>query len=105
MDKEKAITILRKHQAWRRYNGPIGDGPKMQEPKEIGEAIDVAIESLQDKQDIAEIVQQYIDKGDRCMDQSATDDDQGGYTFWDGFHNCAVNIMQELKKHRNDTNP
>ena len=47
--------------------------------------------------DLATIVQQFADKGDRCMDQSATDDDQGGYTFWDGFHDCAINILRELK--------
>ena len=48
---------------------------------------------------IAKVVEQYVEKGDRCMDES--ENDQGAYTFWDGFHNCAENIQRELK----DFNP
>lgn len=51
----------------------------------------------QAEKDMLEIVKEYVKKGVRCMDQSADADDQGGYTFWDGFHNCAENILRELK--------
>ena len=47
---------------------------------------------------IKEIVQQYIDKGNRCKDQSADANEQGSFTFWDGFTNCAENIMRELEE-------
>jgi hypothetical protein len=47
MDKHKALDILRRYQEWRRYNGFIGEGPEMPNPKEIGEAIDYAIYALE----------------------------------------------------------
>ena len=46
MDRKTALEVLKKHQAWRRYNGPIEDSPDMQDPAIIGKAIDVAIEAL-----------------------------------------------------------
>ena len=45
---------------------------------------------------IKEAVQESIDKGERCMDQS--EGDQGSYSWWDGFHNCAQGIMRELEE-------
>lgn len=47
--------------------------------------------------DIKEIVKQYIEKGIRCREQSAENDEQGEYTFWDGFTNCAESILRELE--------
>lgn len=49
MTQEQALKILEEYQAWRRYDGPIQDSPTMQEPKLIGEAIDVAIDKLKCK--------------------------------------------------------
>ena len=40
MELSKAIQILRDHNVWRRYDGPIGEGPKMVDPVELGQAID-----------------------------------------------------------------
>ena len=47
MDRKTALGILKKHQAWRRYNGPIESSPEMQNPAIIGQAIDVAIHELE----------------------------------------------------------
>lgn len=47
--------------------------------------------------DIETVVRQYEKKGSRMMDESGEAGEQGGYTFWDGFHNCASNILRELK--------
>lgn len=46
---------------------------------------------------IINIIQEYIDKGERCMEQSGEQKDDKTYTFWDGFHNCAENILEEIK--------
>ena len=46
-------------------------------------------------EELIKIVEQYVEKGQRCMDMSKNE--QGAYTFWDGFHNCAENILRELK--------
>ena len=46
---------------------------------------------------IINIIQEYIDKGERCMEQSNDNNEQDLYTFWDGFHNCAENILKEIK--------
>ena len=50
MTRVQALDILCAFQAWRRYDGPIGEGPIMPAPREIGEAIDIAIEVLQAKE-------------------------------------------------------
>lgn len=47
MDRKTALEVLKDFQSWRRYNGPITDSPQMQDPKIIGEAIDVAIHELE----------------------------------------------------------
>jgi len=43
MTTQQAISILRQHNAWRRGDDTI----EMQEPKEIGEAIDVAVRFIE----------------------------------------------------------
>ena len=53
--------------------------------------------ALVDKGIIINIIQEYIDKGERCMEQSDEQKDDKTYTFWDGFHNCAENILEEIK--------
>lgn len=50
MTREQTIEILSAFNAWRRYDGPIGEGPVMPGPKEIGMAIDSAIAILQSKE-------------------------------------------------------
>ena len=50
MTREQALDSLCAFQAWRRYDGPLGEGPIMPAPREIGEAIDIAIEVLQAKE-------------------------------------------------------
>ena len=50
MTRQETIETLRKYNVWRRYDGPIGEGPTMPDPTVIGEAIDTAIELLSDKQ-------------------------------------------------------
>jgi len=47
MDRKTALEVLKDYQYWRRYDGPITDSPQMQDPKIIGEAIDVAIHELE----------------------------------------------------------
>lgn len=46
MEIEKAVEILKRHNEWRRYDGEIENSPKMQDPKEIGEAIDEVLEFI-----------------------------------------------------------
>jgi hypothetical protein len=52
----------------------------------------------QAERDILAIVNEYMEKGERCMQQAGENGEQGVYTFWDGFHNCAENILRELEK-------
>ena len=47
MDRKTALEVLKDYQSWRRYDGPITDSPDMPDPKIIGDAIDVAIETLE----------------------------------------------------------
>ena len=46
MTKAEARKVLIRYNTWRRYDGPLEQTPLQPEPKEIGEAIDVAIEVL-----------------------------------------------------------
>ena len=49
------------------------------------------------KKEVIRIIKEYIDKGERCMEQSGEQKDDKTYTFWDGFHNCAEGILREIK--------
>lgn len=46
MTTTEAREVLIRYNTWRRYDGPLEQTPLQPEPKEIGEAIDVAIEVL-----------------------------------------------------------
>lgn len=46
MTAAEAREVLIRYNTWRRYDGPLEQTPLHPEPKEIGEAIDVAIEVL-----------------------------------------------------------
>ena len=48
----------------------------------------------QAEKDFLAIVKEYLEKGLRCMEQEG---ESQIYTFWDGFHNCAENILRELE--------
>lgn len=80
----------------------------------IREVIDKSFEAGKQEafSEIKKIVKQYIDKGNRCIEQSETDMEEGydcdhnhsedeeqcynRIMFWDGFTNCAENIFREL---------
>jgi hypothetical protein len=46
MTRTEAIDILEKHNEWRRFDGETIDNIPMQDPKLIGEAIDISILNL-----------------------------------------------------------
>lgn len=56
MTLKEAISILSTHNQWRRYDGPIGEGPEMTEPKILGEAIDTVCDNVLTWEDIKTIV-------------------------------------------------
>ena len=60
MTREQALDILCAFQAWRRYDGPMGEGPLMPTPKEIGEAMDVAIDVLSAKELVVKYSEEYL---------------------------------------------
>ena len=49
MEIKEAVMILRRHNEWRRYQGPIGEGPEMEDPKEFGIAIDIVCDYIENK--------------------------------------------------------
>lgn len=49
------------------------------------------------KEKVISIIKEYVAKGERCMNQSNDNNEQDLYKFWDGFHNCAENILREIK--------
>ena len=55
-----------------------------------------------ERERVRQIVKEFQKKGERCMDQSNSDSDQGSYTFWDGFKNCAENIERSLDQDSDD---
>ena len=48
MTKEECIEILSQFNEWRRYDGELGKGPEMIEPRVIGIAIDKAIDYIRE---------------------------------------------------------
>ena len=59
MTKEETIEILRKHNEWRRYDGEVGKGPEMIDPKTLGEAIDTAIQELEMAKETIELAEDH----------------------------------------------
>ena len=47
MDVKEAIQLLKYHNAWRRYDGKIGNSPKMTDPKKLGIAIDMVVNEFE----------------------------------------------------------
>lgn len=63
MTKAEARKVLIRYNTWRRYDGPLEQTPLHPEPKEIGEAIDVAIEVLPaEEASIDDAAEKYSDK-------------------------------------------
>ena len=54
-------------------------------------------------EELKKIVQEYVEKGSRCMNECTDADDPGIYNFWDGFHNCALNILRELEEENKES--
>ena len=51
----------------------------------------------QAEKDILAIVKKYLEKGSRCIEEST---ESRIYSFWDGFLNCAENILRELEEEK-----
>ena len=47
------------------------------------------------EKDFIALVKQYLEKGERCMNQEG---ESQIYAFWEGFYNCAENILMELEE-------
>jgi hypothetical protein len=47
MELKEAIDLLKAHNIWRRYDGEITESPKMENPKQIGIAIDVVVNNFE----------------------------------------------------------
>jgi hypothetical protein len=47
MKLKEAIQLLKDHNVWRRYDGKIGEGPKMIEPEKLGIAIDKVVNKFE----------------------------------------------------------
>lgn len=60
---EDAIKVLGDHNKWRRYDGPIGEGPKATDPKVLGEAIDTVVDAFKNYAD-GYIQMDFSDPGD-----------------------------------------
>lgn len=50
------------------------------------------------KEQIKAIIKQYADKGDRLLKEAYGNGDHASTTgFWEGFKNCAENLLRELE--------
>ncbi len=49
----------------------------------------------QAEKDFFVLVKKYMEQGEMCMNQEG---ESQVYAFWDGFHNCAENILMELEE-------
>lgn len=67
------------------------------EPDSLAEA--VGRQAVIDGYELAEEffiskLKEYIAKGEKFMEDVV--DNDGTYQFWDGFHNCAENLLREF---------
>ena len=53
MNASECVAFLRSYQAWRRFDGEPGEeGPAMPHPKSIGFAIDMAIQLIEERDEL-----------------------------------------------------
>lgn len=53
---------------------------------------------MTDKEQIKAIIKQYADKGERLLEEAYGNGDHASTTgFWEGFKNCAENLLRELE--------
>ena len=50
------------------------------------------------RKEFKKIVKKYETQGNRCMMQSLDNNETDNYDFWDGFTNCAENILRDLQR-------
>lgn len=53
---------------------------------------------VEGKPTIVETIKEFVEKGKRCEQQAVEDNDQENYIFWQGFQNCAENILREVEE-------
>lgn len=64
-DAAACVAFLRGYQAWRRFDGEIDEeGPAMPHPKSIGFAIDMAIELIEQRDELLRLVEKVV--ASRC---------------------------------------
>lgn len=60
MSPNQCAKLLEQHQAWRRFDGDMCDGPTMLPPKVIGDATDAAIDIANQCEDILDMLCQAL---------------------------------------------
>ena len=50
------------------------------------------------REEMKEIVKKYEAQGNRCKVQSLDNNETDNSYFWDGFENCAENILRDLQR-------
>lgn len=53
---------------------------------------------IEEKEPIVKTIKEFVKKGKRCEQQAVEDQDYENYVFWQGFHNCAENILREVEE-------
>ena len=71
MKLKEAIQILKEHNLWRRYDGKIGEGPKMIEPEKLGIAIDKVVNKFENSSiyGVSEMFFCHASTGKKCKEQ------------------------------------
>lgn len=92
MTIKEATDILRRHNLWRRYDGPIGEGPEMPNPKAVGDAIDTIVGGLAE---LKSVIGRRIE-GYKAQEENADSDGDIETAF---FYQGARKALQSLLKH------
>ena len=50
------------------------------------------------REEMKKIVKKYEAQGNRCKAQSIDNNETDNSYFWDGFENCAENILRDLQR-------
>ena len=85
MKTQDAVAILRAHNVWRRYDGPLGGGPEMGDAKKIGIAIDTVCDALEATNQRAreltwQDVKRIVELADKALDSDCIDTEEHYYT-------------------------
>ena len=96
MELKQAVKTLRRFNAWRRYDGPVGEGPNMPDPKDIGQAIDTVC-GIIEKGITWQTCKMVVDVADALVSRKTEDEIMGMFPSSEDYYKKIAEVVNEQR--------